>query len=56
MSYKMVIKHVGIGIGMKQIALVIKAAKMVANVSKIAGVNQTKVESDQRWGPNAMCC
>ena len=43
MAYRLAIRHVGIGISMKQTALTIQAAKKVANVFKLAGKNQAKV-------------
>ncbi|CAI5737301.1 unnamed protein product [Hyaloperonospora brassicae] len=43
MEYRLAIKHVGIGIIMKWTALEIQAAKEVASVSNLAGMNQAKV-------------
>ncbi|CAH0489706.1 unnamed protein product [Peronospora farinosa] len=41
-EYRLAIKHVGIGINMKQTPLAIQAAKEVTNVSKLTGMIQAK--------------
>ncbi|KAJ1344447.1 hypothetical protein BSLG_001007 [Batrachochytrium salamandrivorans] len=56
MAYNLAVKHVGIGISMKQTALALQATKEEANVAKFGAMNQSKIAtftSTTRW--HAMC-
>ena len=48
MAYRLAIKHVDIGISMKQTSLAIQAAKEAVNVSNSTGMNQAKVDAFDR--------
>ncbi|KAH6577801.1 hypothetical protein BASA60_003877 [Batrachochytrium salamandrivorans] len=43
MAYNLAVKHVGIGISMKQTALALQATKEEANVAKLGAMNQSKI-------------
>ncbi|KAH6588004.1 hypothetical protein BASA61_006153 [Batrachochytrium salamandrivorans] len=43
MAYNLAVKHVGIGISMKQTALALQATKEEANVAKFGAMNQSKI-------------
>ena len=48
MAYRLAIKHVDIGLSMKQTSLAIQAAKEAVNVSNSTGMNQAKVDAFDR--------